>query len=827
MIRRVRFYPSSVHNHYCCSYHTITNPDRGLGVTGLNSAGKDNIRIIMAYALSQTSKNPQISALYVDDEPDLLLLARMFLERSGEIRVTTCESALKALKSSYLHNYDVIISDYQMPGMDGIAFLKSVREKCGDIPFILFTGRGREEVVIEAINNGADFYLQKGGEPKPQFAELAHKIRQAVKRNRAEQSIIESEKKLSDIIDFLPDATFVIDSSGQVIAWNRAIEEMTGLASSDMLGKGDYEYAIPLTGSRRPVLIDLINEPDERIEEFYSIIYRNGTSITAETELYKPNKDLMTSLIRVCPLFNQAGEITGTIESIRDITLIKKTGMELRESEIKFRNLVEYSRDCILILSFDGKILFINPTGLQMIEEDTIEGMKNVMEYVHPESREIVLYDMNQVAQGNDGYLSQYKLFTGKNREIWVESVGRKVPYQQSDAILVSLRDISQRKRYEIALRESEEQFRALTEQSPDIIVRVDKDLRILYCNPIIVEYTGISPEQMIGADPFEFSGYEDTTESWIRTVKTVFETGLSQREECRIDPGFWFDFLYYPEFGVHGEVRAVTTSIRDLTSRKRIEEEREIYFRDLLIQREFSGALLDALPLPVHWKDTNRRYLGCNKALTTFLGIPKEEIIGKTVEGVWPNQDEINDINRHDQELLSRGSLDPYQTKLTDRQGRSHEVIISRNIFRDHAGNVGGIVGVLQDITEYKQLIRDLKHREELFRMIITQSSDIFIIITPHLEVSYISPGVENRSGFLAEEILGPVDRFLHPDDLQRIKGQLERLIHNPSSSEEAEFRSLKRDGSYILLEGMAINCIDNPAIQGILITARDITMK
>ena len=135
-----------------------------------------------------------------------------------------------------------------MQGMDGITFLKAVRERFGDIPFVLFTCRGREEVVIEAINNGADFYLQKGGDPEAQFAELAHKIRQAVRTRQAERSLHDSERRLSDIIDFLPDATFAIDQSGHVIAWNRAIEEMTGIPARDMLGKGNIDTRFRSTG---------------------------------------------------------------------------------------------------------------------------------------------------------------------------------------------------------------------------------------------------------------------------------------------------------------------------------------------------------------------------------------------------------------------------------------------------------------------------------------------------------------------------------------------------------------------------------------------------
>ncbi len=91
-----------------------------------------------------------ISVLYVDDEAGLLEIAKLFLEKDGEFRVDTRISAQEALASPKIRSYDAIIADYQMPGMDGIAFLKVVREKFGDIPFILFTGRGREEVVIGA-----------------------------------------------------------------------------------------------------------------------------------------------------------------------------------------------------------------------------------------------------------------------------------------------------------------------------------------------------------------------------------------------------------------------------------------------------------------------------------------------------------------------------------------------------------------------------------------------------------------------------------------------------------------------------------------------------
>lgn len=128
-----------------------------------------------------------IHVLYVDDEPDLLILGKTFLEKAGDLVVDTSTSAHQALTMLKSSPYDAIVSDFQMPEMDGISFLKHVRAAPSEIPFILFTGKGREEIVIEALNNGADFYVQKGGDPKSQFIELRHKIIQSVKRRESEE----------------------------------------------------------------------------------------------------------------------------------------------------------------------------------------------------------------------------------------------------------------------------------------------------------------------------------------------------------------------------------------------------------------------------------------------------------------------------------------------------------------------------------------------------------------------------------------------------------------------------------------------------------------
>ncbi len=142
-----------------------------------------------------------IRVLLVDDEPALLDIGKIFLEKTGQMEVTTAQSAPEALKLFSQECFDAIVSDYEMPVMNGIEFLRAVREQDGHIPFIMFTGRGREEVTIEAINSGADFYLQKGGAPRAQFAELVHKINQGTRRRGSEKKIAHLNSVLLAIRD--------------------------------------------------------------------------------------------------------------------------------------------------------------------------------------------------------------------------------------------------------------------------------------------------------------------------------------------------------------------------------------------------------------------------------------------------------------------------------------------------------------------------------------------------------------------------------------------------------------------------------------------------
>jgi PAS domain S-box-containing protein len=323
-----------------------------------------------------------IRILYVDDEPELLNLGTLFLKRLGDFLITTSESALKAIEILQIETFDAIISDYQMPQMDGIAFLIHLRSTKDKTPFILYTGKGREEVAIDALNNGADFYLQKGGDPKSQFAELANQVKSAVSRRQAEKNLLESQKKIADIIDFLPDATFAINLDGEVIAWNRATEIMTGTSKDSVLGQSDYAHSIPFYGTPRDMLLDLIDKRDEEFPPEYQAIQRNGSTIYAE--VYHPvlfgGKGAYI-WATATPLFDTEGNRVGAIESLRDITmqknaesLLQKRNYELLSAYEQISATEEELRSNLNELSTHEQLLRISEKRLIMAQEISKTG---------------------------------------------------------------------------------------------------------------------------------------------------------------------------------------------------------------------------------------------------------------------------------------------------------------------------------------------------------------------------------------------------------------------------------------------------------------------
>jgi PAS domain S-box-containing protein len=345
----------------------------------------------------------RIRILYVDDEAGLLDLGKEFLEKIGEFSIDTAASAGEARALMAGGNYDVIISDYQMPEEDGITFLKSVRGSDTDIPFILFTGRGREEVVIEAINNGVDFYIQKGGDARAQFAELAHKIRHAVTRHKdaakrkiAEDALRESEAKFSRLFQSSPVVQALVDiADNSFVDINDAFVRSTGYSREEVIGKSPESLGLYSdTATPEQIKADL----------------RNGSAVSArEVRFRRKDGEVRTCLFSVAVIM--MGGRPYSLSSVEDITLRKAMETELRENKqllekaLDLAHMANWERDGQTgVFTFNDRFFALYGTTAEREGGYRKTFDEYIREFVHPEDRARVLEEVAKVRRDSDSY---------------------------------------------------------------------------------------------------------------------------------------------------------------------------------------------------------------------------------------------------------------------------------------------------------------------------------------------------------------------------------------------------------------------------------------
>jgi PAS domain S-box-containing protein len=411
---------------------------------------------------TSTLSKPKKQILYVDDEEALLEIGKLYIERSGQYQVTTCNNPFDALDLLAYHSYAAIVSDVEMPGMNGIELLKKVRASDNPVPFIIFTGKGREEVVIAALNEGADFYIQKGGENKSLFAELVHKITMSVERREVMQALLESEKKLSNILAALPYATFAIDTDHRVIAWNKMMEQITGISEAEMIGKGDFSYSVPLTGKAEPGVIDMILQDYPGVEDFYTEFRQEENIITAERYLNLPYGYRYVR-IRAAPLYSSQNRIIGAIATIRDISDNFMDEAEDRKSFEMYKQIANISPDWEYWESPAGDIMYCSPSSLSVtgyLPEEFIRTPSLIHHIIHPDDRERVYQAQNPLHKDRSGYTHlEFRIITRIGEVRWIEQLCTPV-YRMNRIFIgniVSNRDITDR----IELKERLEQTMA------------------------------------------------------------------------------------------------------------------------------------------------------------------------------------------------------------------------------------------------------------------------------------------------------------------------------------------------------------------------------
>ncbi|MEN6397212.1 MAG: PAS domain S-box protein [Methanoregula sp.] len=649
--------------------------------------------------------------LYVDDEPGLLEIGKLFLERDRQFSVDPVTSAPKALALLDTKNYDAIVADYQMPEMDGIEFLKKVRATGNPIPFILFTGRGREEVVIQALNAGADFYLQKGGEPVSQFAELAHQIRQAIHKSKADASIRDHERREADIINFLPDATFAIDRSGHIIAWNRAMEEMTGVPAKEMLGKGDYEYATPFYGQRQPMLIDLIFEPDEVIARNYAHILHRKDTLIADTTLPLLRGQRVTLMGMASPLYNRQGDVVGAIESIRDLTERKLEEDALRESEERYRQIVETASEGILKMDEQFNLVYVNQQMADMLGYTPEETLgRNIHSFLLAEDIPGNIPRLNDRREGKSGrFERRFVTKDGRIRWMLVSATPIMDPDGTFRGSFAMCSDITERKQAEEALRESEAKFRAIFDSTFHFTGLLTPDGIMIEANRTALDFVGAGLSEVVNRPIWETPWWVGNTASIQRLKEAIQEA--AKGTFVRYETEFWgvgnstmsVDFSIKPVFDTSGRIRLLIPDATDITERKRAEEalrESEEKFRRI-VETADEGI----------WK-MNQTFetVYVNQRMADMLGYTPEEMTGRNIFSFMTPEDTTGFTSYIAERR--QGKSGRYEHRFITKDGSARWIFVSATPLMDPDGTFRGSFAMCSDITERKTAEMEIARR-------------------------------------------------------------------------------------------------------------------
>ncbi len=431
------------------------------------------------------------------------------------------------------------------------------------------------ETYTPALNGGKGAYVWATGAPlfdnEGNCIGAIESIRDITERVRAEEELRLAHQQFQDIIDFLPDPTFVIDHEKKVIAWNRAIEEMTGVRKEDIIGKGDYAYGVPFYGKPRPILIDLVGIHDEKIESRYPILERKGDKVFAEgsiSAMFGGRGAYLWST--ASPLYNCAGKVIGAIQSIRDITQRRLVEQALIRSEERYRTLIETTNTGYLVLDLQGRVLDANSEYVKLSGHNSLEEISGqyAKEWTAP-------YDLERSHEE----LINRCVIKGAVRDLIIDYVNREgqitpveinatlIETEEGPTIISLCRDITERKQAQEELQLERNKLKDILDAMEDGVSTINQQYEIEYVNPVIERDFG----PVDGRKCYEY--FHDRTEACPSCrIQEVFEGKAVRWERHNLKSNRIYDVLDTPIRNADGSVSKLGI-LRDIAERKRSEE--------------------------------------------------------------------------------------------------------------------------------------------------------------------------------------------------------------------------------------------------------------
>jgi two-component system, cell cycle sensor histidine kinase and response regulator CckA len=606
-------------------------------------------------------------------------------------------------------------------------------------------------------------------------------------RKRAERALSESEERLRLIVETSPDLIAWLDSEGRLLFANSAHRTVLGYEPDALRDQNMLEFV----------------HPDDRataVQRLSALPRREDAPSAAGVFRFRDSAGHWVPLeMRALPFPGSAGALVAS----RDVTDRLRAEEELRESEERYRLLVNKSPYAIAVHQ-DGKLVFVNRAAESLLGAASAGELigRSIRAILPPDWWEEAEHRMERVLQGETASIRLEMRFVRLDgREVPVETTAAPFRFNGRPAVQVIALDISERKQAEEALRTSETLYRSILASSPDAVAITDMDGRVCVCSPAALTMFGVeTADSLLGQLITDFVVPEDRNQAYTN-IGRMAERGADRSERrpneyrvARAD-GTVFDAEVLGEFirDAAGLPTGVIFDVRDVTDRKRAEES---VARLAAIVASSNDAILTLAP--------DRSVLSWNKAAEDLYGWPAGEAIGHPLFELISTPPELRDRQGQVLDRAFAGeATNGYDTVRFGRDGERIDVALTVFPIRDAGGAVVAVGGIHRDIGARRQSEQMLRESEERLRATFEQAAVGIAHVALDGHWLRVNQKFCSIVGYSREELLRKSFQDLtHPDDLQRDLDNIPRMLSGELRTYAAEKRYLREDGSPVWVD-------------------------
>ncbi len=604
------------------------------------------------------------------------------------------EAARAALRAG---NHDAYLIDAALVGQQGRTLLALADAYDCHAPLLLLLEQSHPHQTIQLLREGAADCLAW---QNLDAAGLEQALQFALARRDAAVSRLRTGEKFRSLIENAQDIITIVGPDGTLRYTSPAAERVMGYRPEDLIGKNAFAYIHEDDHDAVfQAIVGVLAAPGEIRRVAYRFRHFDGP--------WRILESVGSAVV------DEEGEASIVVNS-RDITEQRLAQERLRESEAKFRELFENSPDAIFVEDLEGIVLDVNPAACRLHDRQREELVgTSVLDLVPPDQRAVAMDFFKQMAGGEIDYLEGYS-WTTAGQAVPVELRARRITYARAPALLLHVRDVTERKRAEEALRRSETQNRAIVDALPDALVRLSREGVYLEIR-VPRDYAAfVDPEQLLGRCAYEMLPPEvarrarECVEQAVATGEMqTFEYEIQAGQETRVREG---------RVVRCGEDEVISIQ-RDITERKRAEEE-------VKRLKAFYEQVLDDLPADVSVLDPEGRILYLN---TSSVRDPemRQWLLGKTAFDYCRRRNLDLEIARRRHAFVRRAVEEKrivrFEEALRNRAGGLRHILRMASPVIDAHGRVVQVIGYGLDITDRKQAEEALRKSEALLRTVVT----------------------------------------------------------------------------------------------------------